>query len=87
MQKQSRFQLRRAAGMYWLFDLYPEQETYRAPLVLNEIGAEIVIQLLHDKNDKDIANALHEKYGISTEEAVQDVQLFCAQLKQSGMQI
>ena len=37
MQK-NRYQLRCAAGKYWLLDMEQDGETYRPPLMLNERG-------------------------------------------------
>lgn len=37
MQK-NRYQLRCAAGKYWLLDMEQDGETYRPPLMLNESG-------------------------------------------------
>lgn len=45
MQK-NRYQLRCAAGKYWLLDMEQDGETYRPPLMLNESGAYIFRQYM-----------------------------------------
>ena len=40
LQKQSeRYQIRQAAGMYWLLDMEQPGIPYRQPVLLNETGA------------------------------------------------
>lgn len=43
MQK-NKYQLRCAAGKYWLLDMEQDGEPYRPPLMLNESGAYIFRQ-------------------------------------------
>lgn len=35
------YELRKAAGLYWLLDLRQDGEHYKPPLAMNEMGAEI----------------------------------------------
>ena len=42
MNGDRRYQIRHAAGQYWLLDMHQEVEDYKAPIVMNETGALIL---------------------------------------------
>ena len=48
----ARFQLRHAAGIYWLLDMEQEIGTYKKPLPMNEAGAEIFKLMQEGKKQK-----------------------------------
>lgn len=81
----SGYQLRYAAGLYWLLDMEQQGEEYRRPLPLNEVGAEIWKCLGKGMSVKEIADVLNRTYGVETKEAVSDVQQFCGQLASEGI--
>ena len=80
MQK-NRYQLRCAAGKYWLLDMEQDGETYRSPLMLNESGAYIFRQYMADK----IAEELATMYGGTADDMRTDVMQFIRQMELQGI--
>ena len=74
--------LRDAAGGFWLVDTPQAGRPYRAPLRLNETGAEIFRALQRGETPADIARAIALREGIDGEIALTDVEEFCAALDQ-----
>ena len=74
------FQLRNAAGIYWLIDMEQEGVPYRKPIPVNETGAKIWSLREMGKSQSEIAKELAECYGISVEEAAADVEAFFAMI-------
>ena len=62
MQK-NKYQLRCAAGKYWLLDMEQDGEPYRPPLMLNESGAYIFRQYTAGNTADKIAEELATMYG------------------------
>ncbi len=81
----SRYQLRYAAGLYWLLDMEQEGNGYRRPLPLNETGADIWRALAEEGETDAAAEMLCKKYGIGKDEAGEDVRRFCRQLEAEGI--
>lgn len=79
------YQLRQAAGAYWLIRMDQSRFAYERPIMLNEVGALIWQQYIQDRTEKEIAASLQQSYGIDAEEAYQDVQQFIGQLKEQGI--
>ena len=79
------YQLRQAAGAYWLIRMNQSRFAYERPIMLNEVGALIWQQYIQDRTEKEIAESLKQSYGIDAEEAYQDVQQFIGQLKEQGI--
>lgn len=79
------YQLRQAAGAYWLIRMNQSRFAYERPIMLNEVGALIWQQYIQDRTEKEIAESLQQSYGIDAEEAYQDVQQFIGQLKEQGI--
>ncbi|MCH5187067.1 MAG: PqqD family protein [Oscillospiraceae bacterium] len=76
-----RYQLRHAAGLYWLLDMEQSGTSYVSPLPLNEAGAQILQMLADGMSENEIGGRLCEKYGVSPGEAKNDVRDFIMQLK------
>lgn len=85
MEEKNRYQLRYAAGVYWLLDMEQTGRAYRKPIVMNECGAYIWENYSQQAEEDRIADLLHERYGISREEAAADVNQFIGELKEQGV--
>ncbi len=79
------YQLREAAGFYWLINMEQSGKDWERPMRLNETGVLIVTQLAQGASRAQIAEKLAEEYGMTTAELRQDVDAFCAQLESFGM--
>lgn len=77
---QGRYQLRKAAGRYWLLDMEQPGSPYKPPVVINECGAFIWQCCEKGLSGESIAGLLSDEYGIPEEEALQDVLQFLNQL-------
>ena len=85
MNGKQRYQLRRAAGKYWLLDMEQSAGRYAAPVAMNETGA-LILESFWEANDPlGAAKALSETYEISQEEALEDVNAFLDQLQKKGI--
>ena len=85
--KISEYQLRRAAGLYWLLDMKQEGVPYKKPLPLNDGGAEIWNMLEKGMTQEEIVDSLICQYSVTKEEATQDVEQFVKQLQSQGVRI
>lgn len=74
------YQLREAAGCYWLIDMRQSGKTWKQPLRLNETGAFLLQGVYEGKTREELAAALAAHYEMSAEELQEDVDLFLAQL-------
>lgn len=81
----ARYQMRKAAGGYWLLDMGQTGLVYKNPISLNETGAAIWELLEDGKSPEQIAESFAEEYGIAKEEALADVRQFMEQLEQQGI--
>lgn len=78
------YQLRYAAGTYWLLNMRQRGTDYVKPLALNASGADLW-RMLRDGFDKAaIADRLCGEYGLEREAALKDVEEFSEQLRQYG---
>ncbi|MBR6643841.1 MAG: PqqD family protein [Lachnospiraceae bacterium] len=84
---QSKYQLRYAAGRYWLLNMAQKGVPYHAPIALNSVGAEIWTRLADNMEISQIAKDLSAWYNISEDEALDDVREFLAQLEKQGIVI
>lgn len=82
-----RYQLRYAAGTYWLLDTWQEGVPYRKPLVMNEMGADIWRRMEQGCSPKQIVDVLSQEYQISREVVEQDVDQFQADLANYGIEV
>lgn len=80
-----RYQLRHAAGMYWLLDTWQEGVPYKKPLSMNEIGADIWKMMIQGLNKEQIVMSLCREYQVMRETVLQDVEQFQAQLLEYGV--
>ena len=88
LQKQSeRYQIRQAAGMYWLLDMEQPGIPYRQPVLLNETGEAFWKLLVQGKPEDEVASVIASEYGVSREEIRQDVEHFLQKLRSQGVTI
>ena len=87
IKEQERWQLRYAAGSYWLLDMKRGNENRRAPLTLNQAGADLWRLLQHGTEEEAAADLLCLQYQIDRESALEDVREFFAGLKSQGILI
>lgn len=85
MGSKGRYQIRKAAGQYWLLDMNQSGVKRLEYVLLNESGA--YIWELYDRlqSETDVAEELHKEFGISVEEALADVRQFLKQLVEQGI--
>lgn len=79
------YQMRYAAGIYWLLDMSQPGYPYKQPLPLNEMGASIWNMLEKGLALEEISADLAAQYGISQDEVEKDVREFCQHLKRLGI--
>ena len=80
-----KYQLRYAAGLYWLLQMDQSGEDGLRPVILNECGA-YIWDLSQKGNRLDqIVRQVCEKYGILEAEALADVTEFLDTLHQQGI--
>lgn len=77
------YQLRYAAGMYWLLNTKQRGLHYIRPLSFNECGAHLWRMLSEGADKAQIADRLCEEYGLERAEASRDVEDFLKQLDAS----
>ena len=87
MWKRGRYQIREAAGRFWLIDMEQSAETYCPPVGMNESGAIILKSFLETGDVKQCAQKLREEFGIELQEAEEDAKDFLAQLRAKGIEI
>lgn len=80
-----RYQLRYAAGVYWLLDMEQDGMNYQKPIPLNECGAYIWEQLRQGRTVAELTETMCAEYGIDKAEAKKDIEDFLAQLQQYGI--
>ncbi|MCM1056208.1 MAG: PqqD family protein [Firmicutes bacterium] len=87
IKEPERWQLRHAAGTYWLLDMMQEPGSRRPPLSLNQVGAEIWGFLQQGMQEEAAAEQLSSRYQIHRETALADVRGFLAGLEAQGVVI
>ena len=75
-----RYQLRYAAGMYWLLDMEQPGVPYKKPLSMNEIGADIFRMMAKGFKREQIVEKLCREYQMSKSVIMSDVEQFQAKL-------
>lgn len=80
-----KYQLRHAAGCYWLLNMEQSGKDYIQPVVLNESGAEIWKRLQAGDTMEQIAEEFHHRFQILLPEAMEDIKQFVLQLQKQGM--
>ena len=79
-----RYCLRNAAGQYWLIDTRQNGISYRVPLMLNEMGAEMQRMLEDGMTIEQMSEAMSQEYGISVGEVRGDIEMSLEELKKQG---
>ena len=81
----NKYQLRKAAGLYWLLNMEQKGMPYQKPIPLNETGAAIWRMLLDGESFEQIAQKLAKEYETSVDEISDDMQQFIKQLESCGI--
>lgn len=81
------YQLRKAAGAYWLLAMKQNGKEYQQPLMLNESGALIVEAVTQGNSKEMIAEEFAERFSLSKEEALEDIEGFLKQLSVYGIEL
>lgn len=79
------YQLRKAAGAYWLLDMSQSGKENVLPVSLNEAGAKIWSRLCEGARMEEIAKDFAGQYQIAESEALEDVKQFVSQLQKQGI--
>ena len=79
------YQLRYAAGQYWLLHMEQEGIPYECPISLNFIGAEIWKKMRDGQDFEQIVSELAAEYEVSEKEIRQDVEGFYDRLSAYGI--
>ncbi|MDE6640677.1 MAG: PqqD family protein [Acetatifactor sp.] len=87
IKEPERWQLRHAAGCYWLLDMMQGPENRKPPLSLNQAGAEIWKLLQQGMKEEAVAEQMSSRYRIDRESALTDVRGFLAGLEAQGIVI
>ncbi len=80
-----RYQLRKAAGLYWLLDMEQGGADWREPVAFNESGAYIWGQYKRLRSETAAAEELSREAGIPVKEALADVREFMRRLEEQGI--
>lgn len=81
MAVKGRYQVRKAAGQYWLLDMEQTGVDRLKYVMLNESGAYIWELYERLQSEEGVAEELHREFGISVEEALADVRQFLKQIE------
>ena len=79
------YQLRHAAGRYWLLDMQQDGLVYHKPIELNECAAFIWEMCVRRRTQEAIASELQKHYGISMRQERKDTELFIMRLREQGL--
>jgi len=82
--RKSRYQLRSAAGGYWLLDMEQEGVPYKNPLSVNEVGAEIWRRMEEGLEREKIVDCLCQEYQAERAVVSEDVERFQEKLRKFG---
>lgn len=82
-----RYQLRYAAGTYWLFDTKPEGRVVQRPFELNETAAKIWKMLESKKSAEEIAAVFSEGNEEEEKEIQKDIEGFIQELRKNNIDI
>ncbi len=85
--KMSEYQLRQAAGKYWLLHMEQKGVPYERPLQLNQMGAELWKLLQEGKTTEQVIKDFVIRYDVPEEEIRDDVMQFRHQLAVYGVLI
>ena len=79
------YQLRFAAGVYWLLDMRQNPNAYKRPMSMNEMGAEIWRLMQQNHSIDGIAVMLSKEYDADVTEIKEDIIQFHKQLNAYGV--
>lgn len=82
----SKYVLRQAAGYYWLLDTEQSGASYRPPMPMNEVGADIWKMLDKGFGVPEIVDRISLEYDVDRADAEQDVLDFLKQLKAQNIE-
>lgn len=82
-----KYQVRKAAGAYWIIDMEQKAFEFRKPVAINETGYEIFKMLEKGFDEEKTSEELALIYGISAEDAKADVKTFCKMLSENNISI
>lgn len=85
MEINDRYQMRRAAGLYWLIDMDQNGVYWREPVAVNESGAYIWKHYRYLRSETAVAEELSRERGVPAQEALADVRCFLQQLREQGI--
>lgn len=83
----SEYQLRQAAGCFFLLHMKQRGIPYERPLQLNSVGAEMWKLLQEGKTTEQLVEYMVKMYGIDAEEIKADILQFYWQLENYGIVI
>lgn len=79
------YQIRYAAGMWWLIDVNQNGFDYKSPQSLNDTGMYIYIRLSEGKSVSRIAEDMNKDFGISVVDAIKDIKEFIGIMDEKGI--
>jgi len=79
---ESKYVLRRAAGLYWLIDTGQAGVPYKKPLPMNEAGARIFVLREKGMEYEEIADSISLEYNVDKEAVLKDITEFERQLRE-----
>lgn len=82
-----KYQLRQAAGMYWLLDMSQKGLEYKKPVCMNETGAYLWELIRNGYSKEMVIKHLCEEFGLNQDEASEDVEGYYNTLLQHGIEI
>lgn len=80
-----KYQLRHAAGIYWLLDMSQSGFNYKKPVPMNETGATLWKLLEKGYSKEQLIEYLCNEYGIESNEASKDIEVYYNNLRQYGI--
>ena len=85
MEADRRYQLRHAAGRYWLLDMQQDGLVYHKPIELYVCSAFIWEAYTSCQTQDQIASEIQKNYVIPMEQAREDTQQFIMRLREQGL--
>lgn len=82
-----RYQLRYAAGQYWLLDMEQDGVPYKQPMCMNVVGAEIWKMMKKDWSIEQMIEVFNKEYQVEKGEIREDIIQFQKQLAAFGVVI
>ena len=84
-QKKTKYQVRYAAGQYWLLNMEQKGIPYQNPVVLNGVGAELWNRMQAGQTTDQMADHMAQQYDMPVCEIREDIIQFFKQLKAQGI--